>query len=183
MNLCRKWNTQACRVSFSNNRCPTLSEIRKSVRFKRNGAAAGLNSLTYVPYKKCPAIWTILAKLFRKVWQTRTVPDSWASAFIVLISKSDKVHLPSEFRPIAITNTVGKILLDNFCKAWKIHGFQQIHRQHYPKGFPCRDAWVPCTCVHVVWIPAGCQMRKKSRKPGLTLRMSMDPYVIICSSC
>ena len=91
-------------------RCPTLSEVRKSVRCKRNGAAAGLNSLTYVPYKKCPAIWTILTKLFRKVWQTRTVPDSWASAFIVLISKSDKVHLPAEFRPIAITNTVGKIL-------------------------------------------------------------------------
>ena len=51
-----------------------------------------------------------MTKLFRKVWQTRTVPDSWASAFIVLISKSDKVHLPAEFRPIAITNTVGKIL-------------------------------------------------------------------------
>ena len=28
----------------------------------------------------------------------------------MLISKSDKVHLPAEFRPIAITNTVGKIL-------------------------------------------------------------------------
>ena len=37
-------------------RCPTAKELEKSVKRKRNGAAPGLNALTYVPYKKCNAL-------------------------------------------------------------------------------------------------------------------------------
>ena len=49
--------------------CPNLGDIKQSIRKKRNKAAAGLNALTYVPYKKCPAILkfiTILEKLENK---------------------------------------------------------------------------------------------------------------------
>ena len=35
---------------------PSFSELQKSVKRKRNGAARGFNSLTYVPYKKCVSI-------------------------------------------------------------------------------------------------------------------------------
>ena len=48
-------------------RCPTLKELIRSVKRKSNGAAAGLNSLTYVPYKKCPAIMATLHKIVRKI--------------------------------------------------------------------------------------------------------------------
>ena len=90
-------------------RCPTLSDIKKSIRSKRNKAAAGLNSLTYVLYKCCPAILPTLHNIFKKIWLSRDVPASWAAAFIVLLSKSDVVNDPGEFRPIAITDTIGKL--------------------------------------------------------------------------
>lgn len=90
-------------------RCPTLLETMKSVKRKRNGAAAGLNGLTYVPYKKCAAIIKFVVKLGRKIWKTKEIPADWACAYIVLLSKSDILDLVSEFRPIAIASTAGKI--------------------------------------------------------------------------
>ena len=90
-------------------RCPSLKELHRSVRKKSNGAAAGVNGLTYVVYKKCPSIMRILHKIVKKIHRKQDVPEDWAQAFIVLLSKSDILDKPSEFRPIAITNTVGKI--------------------------------------------------------------------------
>ena len=54
-------------------RCPTASEIRKSVRRKRNGAAPGMNALTYVPYKKCAALMKFLINLGHKVWKSQQI--------------------------------------------------------------------------------------------------------------
>ena len=90
-------------------RCPSRAELSRAVRFKRNGAAPGLNSLTYVPYKRCPAIIDTLWKMGQKIWSTQEVPADWAVAYIVLLSKSENLSSPSEFRPIAITSTAGKI--------------------------------------------------------------------------
>ena len=42
-------------------------EMKKSINKKRNGAAAGLNALTYVPYKKCDSIMNFVIKLGRKI--------------------------------------------------------------------------------------------------------------------
>ena len=65
--------------------------------------------MSYVPYKKCKSIITTLHKIIKKIWQTKDVPEDWAAAYIVLLSKSDKLDDPAQFRPIARTNTVGKI--------------------------------------------------------------------------
>ena len=45
----------------------------------------------------------------QKIWTTQEVPADWAVAYIVLLSKSENLSSPSEFRPIAITSTAGKI--------------------------------------------------------------------------
>ena len=91
-------------------RCPTLREIKRSARRKSNKASPGLNALSYVPYKKCPAILDTLHRIVKKIWRTQDIPESWAVAYIVLLSKSDQLDTVSEFRPIAITSTVGKIV-------------------------------------------------------------------------
>ena len=88
---------------------PSQAEIMTVLRLKRNGAAPGPNGISYVPYKKCPAVWPFMHKIFSKVWETRDVPSSWAFASILLLPKSDKTSDPAEFRPIALTNTMGKI--------------------------------------------------------------------------
>lgn len=90
-------------------RPPTLREFRSGMRGKRNGACPGLNALSYLVYKKCPAILQTLHKICVQVYKTNKVPKDWAAAFVVLLQKADCLDDPSEFRPIAITNTAGKL--------------------------------------------------------------------------
>jgi hypothetical protein len=91
---------------------PTLADLRRIVRNKRNKASPGFNGISYVPYKKCESILKILHKIFIKIWKSRKVPQEWATAFIILLSKSNILDDPSEFRPIALTNCYGDFLFD-----------------------------------------------------------------------
>ena len=95
--------------SFFVMRCPTKSEIRRSIHRKQNGAVPGLNGLPYLPFKQSAALQTFIHQLAQKVWKTRNVPTDWAEAFIALLSKSQNLASVSEFRPIAVTSTIGKI--------------------------------------------------------------------------
>ena len=90
-------------------RCPTLAELRRSAMKKRNRASPGSNGLPYVIYKKCPSILELLHRIVQQVWKCQVVPRQWASAWITLLSKSEVLDQPSEFRPIAIAATAGKI--------------------------------------------------------------------------
>ena len=90
-------------------RCPSLSEIEKSVRRKRNGASPGLNCLTYVPYKKCSSLRQYIFKLGKRIWQSQDIPKDWAEAFIILLFKAGQLSNVADFRPIAITSVTGKI--------------------------------------------------------------------------
>ena len=90
-------------------RCPTTLEMHKSIRKKRNGAKAGFNGITTVPYKKCQALIDFIIKLGRKIWKSKNIPIDWAQAYIILLSKSNELTVVSEFRPIAIASTSGKI--------------------------------------------------------------------------
>ena len=56
--------------------CPTLADLRRHTTCKCNGAAAGLNSLTYVPYKRCPIILVFLHKIIKKIWKSRASPEA-----------------------------------------------------------------------------------------------------------
>ena len=71
-------------------RCPTTLEMQKSIRKKRNGAKAGFNGITYVPYKKCQALIDFIIKLGHKIWKSKNIPIDWAQAYIILLSKSNE---------------------------------------------------------------------------------------------
>ena len=45
----------------------------------------------------------------QKIWKSKEIPADWAEAYIILLAKSDDLSKVSEFRPIAITSTLGKI--------------------------------------------------------------------------
>src|SRR6185312_14654224 len=93
---------------FSEN-YPSAAEISGILRRKSNGSAPGLDGISYVPYKKCPSLLPILVKLFKKIWETQEIPSSWATASVLLLSKSGNLADPADFRPISLTNTIGKI--------------------------------------------------------------------------
>lgn len=89
---------------------PDYAEVRKHTMSKKSNACPGLNSLPYLIYKKCPAIIAKIHKIFVKIFSDKDIPESWATAFVVLLQKEKGVtDVPKEFRPIAITNTIGKI--------------------------------------------------------------------------
>jgi hypothetical protein len=87
---------------------PSLAELQKSAKKKRNGAAPGI---TYIPFKKCIALLKFVEQLGRKIWEKKEIPLDWARAYIILLAKSQDLENISEFRPIAITSTAGKIFL------------------------------------------------------------------------
>ena len=68
-----------------------------------------MNGITYVPYKKCIALLKFVVRLGRKIWKRKDIPLDWARAYIILLAKSQDLANISEFRPIAITSTSGKI--------------------------------------------------------------------------
>lgn len=92
-------------------RPPTVHELTRSANRKRNGASPGLDAITYVVYKRCPSIILFIHLLCIKIWKECEVADDWALAFISLLSKSDILDVVSEFRPITMTATIGKIVL------------------------------------------------------------------------
>lgn len=95
-------------------RPPTYIQLLNSAKRKRNGAAPGLDSLTYVPFKKCPAIIYFLHLLGIKICEKLEVADNWAQAMMALLKKGSLVEdleVPSEFRPITMTACFGKIFL------------------------------------------------------------------------
>ena len=59
---------------------PGLKEIQDVIHPKRNAAAPGLDGITYVPYKRCPAILPVLVQLFSKIWTSGKIPADWGAA-------------------------------------------------------------------------------------------------------
>jgi hypothetical protein len=89
---------------------PGFREVKRHARSKRSNACPGLNTLPYLIYKKCDAILRTAHQIFLKIFRDKDIPRDWAIAFVVLLQKlKDVLDQPSEFRPIAITNTLGKI--------------------------------------------------------------------------
>lgn len=114
---------------------PTAKEILDAVKSKSNGAAPGLDSISYVPYKRCPCLLPILVQLFAKIWASKEVPADWATACIQLLAKSAKTSEPAEFRPIALTNTVGKIFFSVIAKRLENYMLANKFITHAQKGF------------------------------------------------
>ena len=114
---------------------PTAKEILSAIKSKSNGAAPGLDCLSYVPYKRCPCLLPILVQLFAKIWSSKEIPTEWAAACIQLLAKSSKTSDPAEFRPIALTNTIGKIFFSVIAKRLENFMISNKFISHVQKGF------------------------------------------------
>ena len=88
---------------------PSWPDFKAIVRKKRNGAAAGLNGISYVPYKKCDRLLRRFYDIVKRIHTTAEVPDDWGIAYMVLIPKEEDRTNPELFRNIAVTNTNSKI--------------------------------------------------------------------------
>ena len=94
-------------------RPPTIDSLSRSAKRKRNGAQPGLDSITYVPFKKCRSLIVFLHELCIRMWKDLEVADDWSQALLKLLKKGsqdENLDVVSEFRPIAMTSTMGKII-------------------------------------------------------------------------
>ena len=88
----------------------SLSELRRILKKKSNRCAPGPDGIPYAIYKRSDPLQRVLVQLFNDVIRTGHVPSSWGVANIVLIPKSSGiVDDVKELRPIALTNTMGKL--------------------------------------------------------------------------
>ena len=114
----------------------TRPEIRRLIRKKRNKATPGFNGLGYLIYKKCDSIIIIIHKIFVKIWKSRDIPSDWGLGLIILLSKSDILDNPAEFRPIALGSTLAKIFFSGLSN--RLHDYfvnNNMIKRNIQKGF------------------------------------------------
>ena len=84
--------------------------IRKS---KSTSAPSPLDRISYTIIKRCPSLHPALLDLFNRVIMVGAVPLAWKMAAVKLIPKGTAEQDPSSpanFRPIALTPTISKLL-------------------------------------------------------------------------
>ena len=107
--LQKECSHQIPQASFSRSDVPPMLKFAKALNGREMVQHQASMLLLYVPYKKCKSLQNFVVKFARKIWRAKDVPADWAQAFIVLLSKSNDLASVAEFRPIAITSTIGKI--------------------------------------------------------------------------
>jgi hypothetical protein len=88
---------------------PNLSEVLQSIKSKRNSAKPGFNGISNVIYKRITCIHKHIWHLFKLIFKCQHIPRTWSQAFIILLEKSDNISSPDQYRPIALTDSLGKI--------------------------------------------------------------------------
>ena len=101
----------------------SIDEVKKCVKRQKNGKAAGPDEIPYEMYKNGgETVIERMTDVFNRVWREEKVPKKWNECRVTLLHKGghkSKKELRN-YRPIALTNTVGKIfsavLNERLCK-------------------------------------------------------------------
>ena len=80
-----------------------------------------MDGISYLIFKRCPALLASLVELFNCCWSQQSVPHEWKYGVIKLIPKQGaETHRdhPSFFRLIALTSCVGKLYTNILKDRW-----------------------------------------------------------------
>lgn len=89
----------------------TQSAVRRALRSLDIRKASGPDGIPAVVLKTCAAELTpVLTRLFERSYATATVPSSWKVALVHPIPKKGDRSDPSNYRPIAITSLLSKVM-------------------------------------------------------------------------
>ena len=89
----------------------TIQELESTIN-KKGNSSPGEDSLQYPMFKHLPQnALDILLHFFNQIWETGEIPPDFKHAIVIPIYKTDKpINDPSSYRPIALTDHIGKIL-------------------------------------------------------------------------
>ena len=103
----------------------TAEELAHVIKRSRpSSAPSPLDRISYTIIKKCPSLRPALLDLYNRVIMEGSVPSAWKVAAVKLIPKSsakDDPTSPGNFRPIALTPTVSKLLSGILKDRWLRH--------------------------------------------------------------
>ena len=103
----------------------TIEELVRVIKRARpHSSPSPLDRISYLIIKRCPSLLPALLDLFNRVIMEGHVPSSWKRAVIKLIPKPSAQEHPSapgNFRPIALTSAVSKLLSGVLKDRWLKH--------------------------------------------------------------
>ncbi len=103
----------------------TAEELTNAIRrSKSSSSPSPIDQLPYMLFKRCPSLSVALLDLFNSVLSHGEVPSGWKAAVVKLIGKSSaqtEPTAPGNFRPIALTPTVSKLLSGILKDRWLRH--------------------------------------------------------------
>ena len=103
----------------------TQEELVKAIRKSNpSSAPSPFDRISYLIMKKCPSLQPAILNLFNSVLAEGNIPSSWKAAAVKLIPKDSAKEDPSSpgnFRPIALTPTVSKLLSTILKDRWLRH--------------------------------------------------------------
>ena len=91
-------------------------EVDDFVTKARAKSEPGQDRVPYKVYKKCPQLRFRLYKLLKEAWKNKTLAEKWCMAEGIYIPKEEDSQNLSQFRPISLLNTDGKIFLGIIAK-------------------------------------------------------------------
>ena len=84
--------------------------VKRVLKKRSSNYSPGEDGISYHHLKKVPSSHHFLATLFTKILlKSHSAPPVWRKAKIKLLFKGGDSKLPSNFRPIALTSTIGKL--------------------------------------------------------------------------
>ena len=114
----------------------TYNELEESLQ-QTSDTAAGPDEIHYQILKHLPSTsLKTLLNIYNHIWSNRTFPKCWTEATIIPIPKPNKDHTePTNYRPIALTSCVCKVLerIINKRLVWYLETNNLISR--YQSGF------------------------------------------------
>ena len=89
----------------------TPATIKRTLKHCRKSSSPGDDGVSYLHLWKLPACHQFLATLYSTIlFRDRRAPRSWCQGCIKLIHKGGDTSIPSNYRPIALTSVIGKLL-------------------------------------------------------------------------
>ena len=103
----------------------TEEELTRVIQKSRSSSAPSpFDRISYTILKRCPSLRPALLDLFNRVIMEGSVPSDWKTAAVKLIPKSSAREdplSPDNFRPIALTPAVSKLLSSILKDRWLRH--------------------------------------------------------------
>jgi len=98
----RVWDVEEFRVR--------LDIMSKQIKKRKNWTAPGADGIQNYWWKKLDATWPHLVRLFQNITEApNTIPRWFPIGRTVLLSKTNRLNVVSEYRPITCLNTIYKI--------------------------------------------------------------------------